>query len=550
MKHRAPLKVLFMIASIGVSVVVAQPISLSGTVKSSDGTPLGGAWVYLVNHGYGAGTNPNGEFSIKVETVDATQPLALNAVMSRPEFRIASGTLHFSLNTPVSQLKATAHDLAGRLIAQSNRHQLSAGSHSLALVSNHQAATQGMVITLWLDGSEQSVFVPANASANAAPLKKNLSAAVAQAAVAFDKLHIQMGSISKEIDISASQQNDIEVVLDYTPPTIPEPEPRTIDQQKDARKYLLNLKGNKSDTALYIGFRYQDDDSTKDVIGVVIATHAQKNGVVTDTDFKQLLNFPKLQAIWIQNQKLTDDGLKILEKFPHLIDIRLHYMDLKDPSTDKTLITKDFLLPVNVHRNLRVLEIKHNMQLSHMSVERLDGFPYLQRLVLDLGGAKDNGAQLIQRCPNLIDLHFHRATMSQIAFERAILAVPKLKLLWVRHDKVPVSENHLEILRNHPSLIYFRTDGVQDSLVDRAENFLMPLLTIPTFKQLFNVGLKNGTNPAVTKLIEAAKDQGRTIELKPSGGHVDFGYIFPPLTDLGDNSRATLKAFLDDKLKK
>lgn len=498
---------------------IAQPYTLSGSVKNQQGTAVVGASVSLVKAKLFTGTDTQGNFSFAASPV-APRSQNFSPAQSLPTMQLQQGRLSLQLATPVKKLQLSAMTLSGRQVAHATHSNLTAGTHAFELFSPAQLATEALVVTVNSDGTDHSLLVaaPQAAASSGAQSAAQLPTAALAAAAAIDTLRVSIGSVTKDTPVSSYELSGVAVVINYTPPSIPELPYKSIEQQKAAKNYFKSLVKNDYSAVF---FRHQDDDVNKDVIGVMILTENKDNGepkkvvpgIINDADIERLKDFPKLQAIAIQNQKLTDAGIAKLAQFPHLVDVRFHYMDLFD------LITPNFMLPLNALKNLRVLEYKHNMSTDSINMKGMEGFPNLQRLILDnkLGGiggaATDDGLDFATRCPNLQDFHFHRAKFTRAKFIEAVPKLTKLKLLYMRPEstsKPAPDASWVEGFERLTQLEQVNLDGEfkDDSAVQNA--------------------VKN-KRPGVTVINGAA------------GAHVDRGYVLPVFTDFNKGNRDAIK---------
>jgi hypothetical protein len=336
--------------------------------------------------------------------------------------------------------------------------------------------------------------------------------AVPPAPAVIDTLRVTIGSVTKNMPISSYSQSDVAVVINYTPSAIPELPYKSIAEQKAAKDYFKSLVKNDYSAVF---FRHQDDDVNKDVIGAMFLTQNKDKpvppaqaqtlpGFINDADMERLKDFPKLQALVIQNQKLSDAGIAKLAQFPHLTDVRFHYMDLFD------LITPNFLLPLNALTNLRVLEYKHNFFAGTINVKGLNGFSNLQRLILDNGAATDDGLDFAKRCPNLQDFHFHRNSFTKAKFTTTVPTLTKLKLIFMR------------------TLVKGSVDA---SWVEGFEN--LTELEVVHLDTEFDV-------PAIAAAVKN-KIPGAEVIHGAAGAHVDRGYVLPVFTAFGKDNQVTIK---------
>lgn len=497
-------------------------IALSGTVTNTHGTPIGGASVRLLQADVGTGTDADGGFSLQSTGVGAV--VAPRGACT--ELRLVDGVLSLDLPRAVGVARVSIYELSGRRVAEFVRRGITSGSHSLALPDRGACAHSSLIARVSLDGTEHSVYLPVGgAAAVQLPADMPRSHALAKSAAAVDTLRVEIGGVRKDIPISSYEQSGLSVVLAYEIPTVPPLPDRTIQEQNAAKAFFEGLGAD------FVAFRHKDDDPNKDVIGFAVSTQNSGTGAMTDTHIQRLRDFPKLQSVWIQNQKLSDAGIAVLSEFPNLTEARFHYMaNSGSPSPD-------FVTAVNVHRNLRVFEVKHCFGMNVINVDKLDGFPHIIRIILDNGAAGDRGAAFLQKCPNLRYLQFHRGTMSQESFDKAMAALPNLEVLWARSDR-PVPADGLQVFTDHPSLQGLRLLAKHQQAMEQYPDFLMPLATVPTFKTLHKV--KSPYPQSVDNLLAVRGD----IEVSNQSGDIDYGFVFIPRPDLNQNSMDAIRQSL------
>lgn len=229
-------------------------------------------------------------------------------------------------------------------------------------------------------------------------------------------------------------------------------------------------------------------DSSRNVVHVKFLNHKEsERSRLNDNDMKDLRTLCQLQSIWLEGQGVTDEGIAVLAEFPKLTEARFHYMNRLMPR-----VTPDFISPIAVHRDLRVLEIKHNFGSplnNETSVHTLDGFPLLERLVLDNAAAGPEAVSLIRKCPRVKTLQLHRTSMSDSDFQNVVDALPLLDTLWLRPIRNNMTEIGLEALRGHTSL---EVVGMNLDFQDfESETALAPFVSIPTLKKFRFVDIEN-----------------------------------------------------------
>lgn len=520
---------------IGCSAWAQQSVSVSGSVKNEAGVAIGGAAVYLMKLGLSTGTTANGTFAFSAATPTTPRgSLVLRQHSARLSF--ARGALAIEAPRAVEQVWVRVVELSGRQLMNSRYPRLFAGTNRIALPAVMNGATQPLVIQVTLDGEQQTLLVDGmRDSERSAPLPPTAAAqALSAPAAAVDTLRIEMGGVSTKVPISSYSQSNIQATLAYVATKVAPLPSKTMAEQNAAKQYFKGLG------ARLCGFVHKDGDVTKDVIGFVISDTSKARMHMDDADMERLLHFPKLQMVWIQHQNVGDSGIKVLQKFPDLVDVRFHYMN-----DGVSKCSKDFLKNINMHRNLRVLEIKHCFSMPIVDMSVLDGFPYLTRLVLDNGAATAQGLAFARKCPSIRDLSWHRGTMKQSDFAATIAALPNLQHLLCRSYSVKegVPATALEPLRGHTTLESLWLVGDHFKAMVANEDFLMPLVDIPTLKTLHaNYEWTDAVinSPSVTKFREARSD----VNIVKDQGYIDLGYILRPDSDLNDKKIKEYKDLL------
>lgn len=509
--------------------LLAQNISITGTVVNNHGTPLGGASVKLLSAGHMTGTDSTGAFSFQATRLTHGRA----AVAPHAAVRLLGTFLQLDLSKAVRHLRVRVHDMSGRVVNRFERRALTPGHHSFACAPESPSTHAALLVNVSLDNVDYvlSTVAGSTAAGTAEEPSAPVTAAARKKAAAVDTIRIEMGGVRKDTAIESYQQSEMRIVLDYEIPTVPPLPDKTMAEQNAAKAFFEGLGAD------FVGFRHKDHDPNRDVIGFAISTWNSGTGVMTDSDIQRLRDFPKLQSVWIQNQNLSDAGVAVLAEFPDLIEARFHYMKTTGS------VTADFVVPMNVHRNMRVFEVKHCFGMNTVNVGKLDGFPHIVRIVLDNGAATNQGAVFLTKCPNLKYLQFHRATMTQQAFDQAIAALPNLEVVWCRSSN-PVGADGLAAFTNHPSLKGIRLISEHETAMKTYPDFLMPLATIPSFETFYG-GYQLSENPAeypesLTRLLDERPDVVATRD----AGDIDYGFIFIPRSDLNTNSANAIEATL------
>jgi hypothetical protein len=232
---------------------------------------------------------------------------------------------------------------------------------------------------------------------------------------------------------------------------------------------------------------------------------------IGDEEFVQLVQFPKLKGFMLETQQVSDEGLKVLKQMPNLEEARFHYMDKKwKLAGQPDRITADFILNINGCRKLKALDIKHNFTLKGTSIDKLDGFPELEWLMLDNAAAGPKAVPFLLKCPKIKTLHLHRTTLGEDDFAKAITALPNIEEIWIRPDKVgkeialqPQALRHLGQLKN---LKVIKIGGQFNYFPLPYKNGLEYLAAIPTLKQVDFPVKTNALSPGIAEFIKARSD--------------------------------------------
>ncbi|MDO5577241.1 MAG: hypothetical protein Q4F84_09185 [Fibrobacter sp.] len=192
----------------------AQAVNLQGVVSGSEGTPISGAFVSLVNQNMKDTTNDKGEFSFIVTSVKKT---AGNAVKTN-NISLKNNTLQFSLNTQ-STIKVAFFDLKGNLLRQETQKNAGAGTHQID-ISKSCKASNVYLIKASAGNSEASFrYVAFNGNQqvlSSSPITAAVSGNRTLAANdAVDTLKVEAsGFISKTVPISSLDNQNQNVTLE------------------------------------------------------------------------------------------------------------------------------------------------------------------------------------------------------------------------------------------------------------------------------------------------------------------------------------------------
>jgi hypothetical protein len=195
-------------------------------------------------------------------------------------------------------------------------------------------------------------------------------------------------------------------------------------------------------------------DDAGNVTGLIFINHQSLDETagakpgISDDDLRQLPLFPRLTAINVEAQPLTDRGMEVLRTLPALKQVGFHYMAKAKGAN----VSADFITVIDGMQSLEILEIKHNFHVDAVNVDKLHGpYPLVWRLVLDTPLTAAQTMHLIGLCPNVRDLQLHRTEISaeQVAAIGGML--PKLEVFWFK-PKGELLAGHLQALQHFPEL--------------------------------------------------------------------------------------------------
>ena len=125
---------------------------------------------------------------------------------------------------------------------------------------------------------------------------------------------------------------------------------------------------------------------------------------LSDDDLAKLAGFNQLKNLRIHRQRVTAEGVKVVERLPALEVLRFQYMS---KARD---IDASFMLVANAHQpRLKTLGLKHLFDQNGTRVDDLGVFPKLEHLVLDNESAEESAVEFIARNPSVTSLELHRS---------------------------------------------------------------------------------------------------------------------------------------------
>lgn len=246
-------------------------------------------------------------------------------------------------------------------------------------------------------------------------------------------------------------------------------------------------------------------DKQGNVTGLIFINHqaltktAGPKPGITDEDLAQLIHCPKLEAVNIEAQPVSDEGLAVFKNFPQLKQVGFHYMAKAEGSN----ASPDFITVIDGMRELEILEIKHNFLTKAINVDKLKGpFPKVWRLVLDTPLTAEQTMHLIKLCPNVTDLQLHRSALSGEQLADVGKLLPKLEVLWWK-PKGPLTAGHLRALKNFPKLKIYSPQQFKNRLPYAGAWDV--LLTLPALERLEIAGPAASANAEAMNQLKQAR---------------------------------------------
>ena len=226
-----------------------------------------------------------------------------------------------------------------------------------------------------------------------------------------------------------------------------------------------------------------------------------------DEDMALLRKFPHLRGITLQGQPLTNAGFQVLAEFP-----QLEVASLSNPATHPehkagTLEqpTAEYIMPLDNCRNLVVLDLTHTFRISGSALPRLQGFPKLKFLSVDVGASGPDLLEFLDKCPEIEVLRLHRTPMSDSELQGVLQRLPKLRYLMIKragNPEEPITAHSLRHFQGHPSIEAIRFSHNPPELT--WEDGLEHLVEVKTLKQLL---FKEETpvEPGAVEKLQAAR---------------------------------------------
>jgi len=298
-------------------------------------------------------------------------------------------------------------------------------------------------------------------------------------------------------------------LVEFTPEGVtPKPDQRALVLA--AAEKVTSLRAEYDGEGNVIGLQISNHtaDTPREVTQEERDVLARRAGL-DDASFMALGKLPELEALTLRKQGLLSDAsFAVLQSWPELkvfrIEDRDGYRENGDQASsgDWPTHTSAYMLHLNGLTNLRWLEFKHGPGPEPTYIDKLDGFPKLERLELDHSAAQSEAVAFLQRCPNLRDFELHRTTVSNEEIGQMVAALPKLERfdLKQRNNQTPDAAclvhfsklPHLRVfdfIRWHEDQIFWE-DGVEH------------LVDVPSLKSIGGPW----DHPAIVKLRQARPD--------------------------------------------
>ncbi|MFP4382377.1 MAG: hypothetical protein ACLFUS_17885 [Candidatus Sumerlaeia bacterium] len=183
---------------------------------------------------------------------------------------------------------------------------------------------------------------------------------------------------------------------------------------------------------------------------------------IDDANFRKILKFPKLQAIFLEKQPLNNSSYMLIAQLPEIIDLRLHYANDKQfrEKLGDSFADENFALVVNhMQKPLKILELKHLFGIDGTVIDQLKPQPELEKLELDNDFCGPEAVPFILAAPKVRSLQLHRTTINEEDLLKIGQALKGLEVIVIRPNGNPPSGNpidggSLRAFEKHPSLKY------------------------------------------------------------------------------------------------
>lgn len=207
-------------------------------------------------------------------------------------------------------------------------------------------------------------------------------------------------------------------------------------------------------------------DTDGNVTGLIFINHQSLNESVgmkpgiSDDDLLTLTQFPKLTALNLESQPVTERGLAVLRNFPAMKQLGFHYMGKARATfaAERNLpsISPNFITAIDGMTELEILEIKHNFRVSAIALDQLKSpFPKIQRLVLDTPVTAEQTLHIVRLCPAVKELQLHRTGVTSDQLVEIGRGLPDLEVFWFKPQDGKLLAEHLTAISTFRNLKIF-----------------------------------------------------------------------------------------------
>ena len=239
-----------------------------------------------------------------------------------------------------------------------------------------------------------------------------------------------------------------------------------------------------------IGSKIITDDQGN-VVKLAISRHAAKNATmpagVADADFTTVLQFPKLEAVFIEKMPLSDSSYALLGKIKTLKDVRIHYPTQSKPLPNSAPFTATdrFAQFLNDLPGLRILQLKHIFGMDGDAMLGLKPQTELEHLEIDTVAAKASAVPFVTAAKKLKNLQVHRCDWTDADLQIVLAALPELEVFELKPNRIKqdgIGFRSLRGLVNCPQLKLLQLAGTWADMT--FENGLDALLKLPALQQV------------------------------------------------------------------
>jgi hypothetical protein len=233
-------------------------------------------------------------------------------------------------------------------------------------------------------------------------------------------------------------------------------------------------------------------DDGGNVVKLAISRHAPSKAAqmppgVADADFTAILQFPKLEAVFIEKMPLSDSSYALLGQFKTLKDVRIHYPTQSKPLPNSAPFnaTDRFAQFLNELPGLRILQLKHIFGMDGDAMLGLKPQPELEHLEIDTVAAKASAVPFVTAAKKLKNLQVHRCDWTDADLQTVLAALPKLEVLELKPNRMKndsIGFRSLRGLANCPKLRLLQIAGNWADMT--FENGLDSLVKHPALQQV------------------------------------------------------------------